>query len=213
MSLCFADQRFIWKFVLAKVATPLLGADFGFSLDVGNRHLINAEKCGSLACERSDVTTRKLPIAISSADVFSTRLLEFYDVTSNPNPNPAWSIISPHWALLSTPGHAAFIPINSQSPKMSLRPSRSSASFGVPTVHGLRLNLVQDLELTRACWTKSSLFCQCLPNPMVSLKHVSLLICEHRCMCLFVMMPSEAHYDLLKMDHTAFEAREQGFCY
>lgn len=28
VALCFSDQRFTWEFVLAKVSTPLLGADF-----------------------------------------------------------------------------------------------------------------------------------------------------------------------------------------
>lgn len=86
MALCFADQRFTWKFVLAKVATPLLGADFfcanGFLVDVGNRRLINVETFGSLPCERSDATAMKLSSAVSPADVFSTLLLEFSDVTT-----------------------------------------------------------------------------------------------------------------------------------
>lgn len=86
VTLCFAEHRFTWKFVLAKVATPLLGADFfcanGLLVDVGNRRLINAETFGSLPCERSDAIAMKLSSTVSSTDVFSALLLEFSDVTT-----------------------------------------------------------------------------------------------------------------------------------
>ena len=86
VTLCFADQRFTWDFVLAKVSTPLIGADFlcanGLLVDVGNRRLINAKTFGSLACKCSDMAAIKLSSAVSPADVFSPLLLEFSDITT-----------------------------------------------------------------------------------------------------------------------------------
>lgn len=42
---------------------------------------------------------------------------------------------------------------------------------------------------------------------MVFHKHVSFLICGQHSMFLFVMTPSEAHYDRLLMDYTIIWSR------
>ncbi|KAJ8397556.1 hypothetical protein AAFF_G00438320 [Aldrovandia affinis] len=86
LTLCFAGQRFSWDFVLAKVSTPLLGADFlcanGLLVDVGNRQLVNAETFCSLACEHSTATSTRLAAALSPADDVARLLLEFSDITT-----------------------------------------------------------------------------------------------------------------------------------
>ncbi|KAJ8362237.1 hypothetical protein AAFF_G00388490 [Aldrovandia affinis] len=77
---------FSWDFVLAKVSTPLLGADFlcanGLLVDVGNRQLVNAETFCSLACEHSTATSTRLAAALSPADDVARLLLEFSDITT-----------------------------------------------------------------------------------------------------------------------------------
>ncbi|KAJ8415229.1 hypothetical protein AAFF_G00009270 [Aldrovandia affinis] len=86
LTLCFAGQRFSWDFVLAKVSTPLLGADFlcanGLLVDVGNRQLVNTETFCSLACEHSTATSTRLAAALSPADDVARLLLEFSDITT-----------------------------------------------------------------------------------------------------------------------------------
>ncbi|KAJ8355288.1 hypothetical protein AAFF_G00074880 [Aldrovandia affinis] len=72
LTLCFAGQRFSWDFVLAKVSTPLLGADFlcanGLLVDVGNRQLVNAETFCSLASARLDCQSAKCQFGVPSID-------------------------------------------------------------------------------------------------------------------------------------------------
>lgn len=86
LTLCFAGQRFSWDFVLAKVSTPLLGADFlcanGLLVDVGNRQLVNAETFCSLACEHTTATSTRLAALLSPADDVAQLLLEFSDITT-----------------------------------------------------------------------------------------------------------------------------------
>lgn len=49
LTMCFQGQRFNWDFVIAKVAFPILGADFlcahGLLVDIRNRRLIDATTC------------------------------------------------------------------------------------------------------------------------------------------------------------------------
>ena len=78
---CFGGQRFKWDFVVAKVSTPLLGADFlctnGLLMDVRNQRLINSETVNSLPCALSGSSSSKLSSALSASDDFSCLLAEF----------------------------------------------------------------------------------------------------------------------------------------
>ena len=69
---CFGGQRFKWDFVVAKVSTRLLGADFlctnGLLVDVRNQHLIKAEIFNSLPCALSGSSSSKLSSALSASD-------------------------------------------------------------------------------------------------------------------------------------------------
>lgn len=59
IELCFGGQRFTWDFITAKVAVPLLGADFlcayGLLVDVKNRRLVDATTFSSYVCTLSGV--------------------------------------------------------------------------------------------------------------------------------------------------------------
>ncbi|KAJ8362085.1 hypothetical protein AAFF_G00398110 [Aldrovandia affinis] len=59
--LCFHGWQFTWDFVTAKVANPLLGADFlrakGLLVDVKNRWLVNADDFGSFPCMLNSLPT------------------------------------------------------------------------------------------------------------------------------------------------------------
>ncbi|KAL7857065.1 hypothetical protein SRHO_G00159640 [Serrasalmus rhombeus] len=83
--LCFGGQRFTWPFVLAKVSTPLLGADFlcanSLLVDVKNRRLVNPETFSSLPCSLSRFGSSKLTGAFFVSDDFSRLLAEFPGLT------------------------------------------------------------------------------------------------------------------------------------
>ncbi|KAL6490077.1 hypothetical protein MHYP_G00004220 [Metynnis hypsauchen] len=85
--LCFGGQRFTWNFVLAKVSTPLLGADFlcanNLLVDIKNRRLVNTETFSSLPCSLSHSSSSRLSGAFSVSDDFSRLLTEFPGL-SNP---------------------------------------------------------------------------------------------------------------------------------
>lgn len=67
--------------ILAKMFTPLLGADFfcanGLLVDVGNRQVFNAETFNSLSCKCSDTVTTKLSSNVPPADVFFRQAVKF----------------------------------------------------------------------------------------------------------------------------------------
>ena len=79
--MCFGGQRLKWDFLVAKVSTPLLGADFlctnGLLVDVRNQRLINAETFNSLPCALSGSSSSKLSSTLSASDDFSRLLTEF----------------------------------------------------------------------------------------------------------------------------------------
>ncbi|KAL6483353.1 hypothetical protein MHYP_G00082250 [Metynnis hypsauchen] len=83
--LCFGGQRFTWNFVLAKVSTPLLGADFlsanNLLVDIKNRRLVNTETFSSLPCSLSHSSSSRLSGAFSVSDDFSRLLTEFPGLT------------------------------------------------------------------------------------------------------------------------------------
>ena len=85
VDMCFNGQRFSWEFVLAKVAFPLLGADFlcahSLLVDVKNRRLVNAVTFSSHACTLSGADSIRLSSALASSDVFLRLLAEFPDLT------------------------------------------------------------------------------------------------------------------------------------
>ncbi|KAJ8358411.1 hypothetical protein AAFF_G00441800 [Aldrovandia affinis] len=58
VELCFGGQRFIWDFVVASIAFPLLGADFlcahGLLVDMKNNCLVDAQTFTSFAFTRGE---------------------------------------------------------------------------------------------------------------------------------------------------------------
>ena len=81
VALCFGGQRFSWDFITAKVAVPLLGADFlcayGLLVDVKNRRLIDATTFSSYTCALSGLDSIRLSSVLSQADEFHRLLAEF----------------------------------------------------------------------------------------------------------------------------------------
>ena len=81
VTLCFGGQRFSWDFITAKVAVPLLGADFlcayGLLVDVKNRSLIDATTFSSYTCALSGLDSIRLSSVLSQADEFHRLLAEF----------------------------------------------------------------------------------------------------------------------------------------
>ena len=85
-TLCFQGRRFTWKFVVARVAKPLLGADFlcanALLVDVKNRRLVNAKDFESFPCTLSDLPTTTLSSMLAGSCEFSRLLAEFPSLTS-----------------------------------------------------------------------------------------------------------------------------------
>ena len=83
--LCFGGHRFGWDFVTAKVAVPLLGADFlcahGLLVDVKNRRLIDAVTFCSYTCTLSGADSLRLSSMLSPSDDFHRLLAGFPALT------------------------------------------------------------------------------------------------------------------------------------
>lgn len=85
VELCFGGQRFTWDFITAKVAVPLLGADFlcayGLLVDVKNCRLIDATTFCSYSCTLSGLDSARLSSVLSPLDDFLRLLAEFPALT------------------------------------------------------------------------------------------------------------------------------------
>ena len=85
LDMCFNGQRFSWEFISAKVAFPLLGADFlcahSLLVDIKNRRLVDAVTYTSHVCTLSDTDSIRLSSALSTSDIFLRLLAEFPDLT------------------------------------------------------------------------------------------------------------------------------------
>lgn len=85
VELCFGGQHFSWDFVTAKVAVPLLGADFlcahGLLVDVMNRRLIDAVTFCSYTCTLSETDSIQLSSMLSASDDFQRLLASFPALT------------------------------------------------------------------------------------------------------------------------------------
>ena len=136
---CFGGQRFKWDFVVAKVSTPLLGAD-GLLVDVRNQRLINTETFNSLPCVLSGSSSSRLSSALSASDDFSCLLAEFPILT-----RPTFSS--------ATAKHGVEHYITATGPPVYARARRlepgklavAKAEFGEP---GHRSTLQQPIDLT-----------------------------------------------------------------
>ncbi|KAJ8412812.1 hypothetical protein AAFF_G00117630 [Aldrovandia affinis] len=82
---CFGGQRFIWDFVVASIAFPLLGADFlcahGLLVDMKNNCLVDAQTFTSFACTRGEAVYSGLSSLLSEEDQYLRLLAEFPDLT------------------------------------------------------------------------------------------------------------------------------------
>ncbi|KAJ8389881.1 hypothetical protein AAFF_G00113500 [Aldrovandia affinis] len=85
VELCFGGQRFIWDFVVASIAFPLLGADFlcahGLLVDMKNNCLVDAQTFTSFACTRGEAVYSGLSSLLSEEDQYLRLLAEFPDLT------------------------------------------------------------------------------------------------------------------------------------
>ncbi|XP_051993051.1 LOW QUALITY PROTEIN: uncharacterized protein K02A2.6-like [Xyrauchen texanus] len=85
IELRLGGQHFGWNFVTAKVAIPLLGADFlcahGLLVDVKNRRLIDAVTFSSYTCTLSGTDSIRLYSVLSASDDFHRLLASFPDLT------------------------------------------------------------------------------------------------------------------------------------
>ncbi|KAG1936440.1 interleukin-1 receptor accessory protein-like 1-A [Pimephales promelas] len=85
VELCFEGQQFGWDFVTAKVAIPLLGADFlcahGLLVDVKNHRLIDAVTFCSYTCTLSEADSIRLSSMLSASDDFHRLLASFPALT------------------------------------------------------------------------------------------------------------------------------------
>ncbi|KAF0030340.1 hypothetical protein F2P81_017071 [Scophthalmus maximus] len=85
IELCFGGQRFCWDFVTAKVAVPLLCADFlcahGLLVDVKNCCLIDAVTFCSYMCTLSGTDSIRLSSMLPASDDFHRLLADFPAVT------------------------------------------------------------------------------------------------------------------------------------
>ncbi|KAJ8400211.1 hypothetical protein AAFF_G00399050 [Aldrovandia affinis] len=83
--LCFHGRQFTWDFTMAKVAKPLLGADFFCTnellVDVKNHRLVNAEDFGSFPCTLSSLLMTTLSCALTASSEFFHLLGRFPDLT------------------------------------------------------------------------------------------------------------------------------------
>lgn len=85
VELCFSGQRFTWDFITAKVAVPLLGAEFlcayGLLVDVKNCRLIDATTFCSYPCALSSLDSARLSSVLSPTGDFLRLLAEFPTLT------------------------------------------------------------------------------------------------------------------------------------
>jgi len=85
LELSFTGQRFSWDFVTAKIAIPLLGADFlcayGLLVDVKGRRLINAVTFSSYPCTLSGAGFTRLTSMLTGDEEFLQLLAKFPDLT------------------------------------------------------------------------------------------------------------------------------------
>ncbi|XP_034169797.2 uncharacterized protein K02A2.6-like [Pangasianodon hypophthalmus] len=94
VKLCFTGHRFTWDFVVAKIARPLLGADFlcanDLLVDVQNHRLVDAKDLNSFPCTLSVFSTTTLSNASEPSCEFLHMLTEFSDITQ-----PTFSTVTP----------------------------------------------------------------------------------------------------------------------
>lgn len=105
ISMAFPSGRFNWKFVLADVARPLLGADFlrahALLVDLKRQRLINAETFCSSPIKRAPQLAPRLNAIASGTSVYTRILAEFP------------GIATPHFSqALPKHGVQHFIPTN-----------------------------------------------------------------------------------------------------
>ena len=85
VNLLFGERRFVWDFVTADIAFPLLGADFfcsnGLLVDVRNARLVDAQTFSSLSCVRGCGEYGGLCSSRSGEDDFQRLLSEYPGIT------------------------------------------------------------------------------------------------------------------------------------
>ena len=85
LSLHFASNSYQWKFVIAEVSRPLLGADFlrsnSLLVDVKGKRLVDAASYHSVPLSSTRVTAPRLDAISSSTDQYDL-LAEFPDITT-----------------------------------------------------------------------------------------------------------------------------------
>ena len=83
--LCFASRQFEWKFIIADVARPLLGADFlranSLLVDLKGKRLVDAETYLSIPLGNARMCAPRLATISASTDKYDLLLAEFPDIT------------------------------------------------------------------------------------------------------------------------------------
>ena len=119
LSLHFAANTYRWKFLLATVARPLLGADFlrahGLLVDLKGNRLVDATSFVSIPLvpiTSTSPATHLATLSLSSVNTYNTLLAEFPEITT-----PNFTRTPPRhgveqMGLQSMPDPAAFRQIN-----------------------------------------------------------------------------------------------------
>ena len=84
--LCFASRQYEWKFIIADVARPLLGADFlranSLLVDLKDKRLVDAETYLSTPLGNARMCAPRLATISASTDKYDLLLAEFSDITA-----------------------------------------------------------------------------------------------------------------------------------
>ena len=79
--LCFASRQYEWKFIIANVARPLLGADFlranSLLVDLKGKRLVDAETYLSIPLGKARACAPRLATIFASTDKYDLLLAEF----------------------------------------------------------------------------------------------------------------------------------------
>ena len=111
VELCFGDQRFSWDFITAKVAVPLLGADFlcayGLLVDIKGHRLIDAVTFCSYTCSIGVSDFVGLSSIIPTTDEFHRLLIQFPSLTKPTfSSNSTKHGVEHHMSTAGPPVHA-----------------------------------------------------------------------------------------------------------